>query len=1144
MRRHPDKESATKSMTFRSLSGGLSVLLLALLGVGLLSAAPAAANYEQVGTFEDPKGQELLGRTGLAVNVNGAGGVPPGTLYEVGRAEALGVNRYDAKGAFQAHWGGFRSFGVAVGPSTGCVYAFRPEASKVVNVFSATGAEITTFGEKAPLGETIAESPQKLHQSTEAAGIAVDAAGKVYVVDGIKLSESRIMVFEPGAPGSCEGYAYAGQASDLASGLFPAHPVLDGKGNLYVVVNGGLGIREFSLSAPSTPTCKFDLATGGIVGLTVNSNTGELFYTSEKDKKRQIHVLKPCSEGKFEEDIGAALTPEPQPAESVEAMAFNPTLQWDPSRPAGVLYAASRSFFKAEPNYVFVPSENHEPEVEAESVTSVTSSTAVLRAQVNPKGASTSYVFQYLTEAAYEANEPAERFAGASEAPLGGALLGGGKDPLPAAAAISGLAPDTAYRYRVLATSPEGADEGEAQSFHTYPDEAPGLPDDRAYELVSPVQKHGGEVFPANPFVSSCGLLVECKPGTIAARFPLQSASDGNSVAYEGFPFSSTEGAPRINEYVSKRTASGWQTTNPTPSLFLGESTTTGYRAFDSELAAGLFYGSDGSTFSSEAPPGYANLLLQPLDDPLALSPLLTSPPPNRPEGPPILGVGFHLEFAGATGDLSHILFAANDGLTEATSLAPASEDGGPLKDNLYERVGGELRLVNVLPGNAETVPGAVFGSGSKLSEETSGGGETSGTDSNFFGVDFSHAISEDGSHVFWSSESGQVYVRIDGEETLEVKDPGKFLTASADGSKVLLGNGCLYDLEAESCEDLTGGKGGFKGIIGQSEDLSSIYFVDSAALTPEEEENANGEHAEESKKNLYSWQEGSLAFIATLVAGGTGDRTDWTVAPIKRTAEASPDGRWVAFLSRAPLTGAENVGPCGFDGEKIIPAPCPEAFLFDSDSGELVCASCDRSGELPLGPTFLPTLSVSDLSPLPQPRYLTNEGRLLFDTRDSLSPFDTNNGVEDVYQYEPQGIGSCKREGGCISLISAGNEPDDSNFLAMDPSGANVFFTTRDQLSPKDRDDLIDLYDARIGGGIAAETETTRPECQGESCQPAPSPPQDIAPASAAFQGSGNVREGQKAKKHTKKHARKHKRKRHAKKRAHRAAHQRGSVK
>src|SRR4029077_560128 len=97
-----------------------------------------------------------------------------------------------------------------------------------------------------------------------------------------------------------------------------------------------------------------------------------------------------------------------------------------------------------------------------------------------------------------------------------------------------------------------------------------------------------------------------------------------------------------------------------------------------------------------------------------------------------------------------------------------------------------------------------------------------------------------------------------------------------------------------------------------------------------------------------------------------------------------------------------------------------------------------------------------------------------VFDSRDSLTPFDTNEGFEDVYEYEPNGVGTCERAGGCVSLISAGSEPIDSNFLAMDEDGANVFFTTRDQLVLKDKDDLIDLYVAREEGGIPSETEVS----------------------------------------------------------------------
>jgi hypothetical protein len=178
--------------------------------------------------------------------------------------------------------------------------------------------------------------------------------------------------------------------------------------------------------------------------------------------------------------------------------------------------------------------------------------------------------------------------------------------------------------------------------------------------------------------------------------------------------------------------------------------------------------------------------------------------------------------------------------------------------------------------------------------------------------------------------------------------------------------------------------------------------------------------------------------------------------------------------------------------------------------------------------------------NPLPQPRYLTDAGRLYFDSRDSLSVNDTNDGVEDVYQYEPSEVGTCKRAAGCLNLISAGREPLDSNFLAMDEDGSNVFFTTRDQLVLKDHDDLIDLYDAREGGGIPAETEVARAECQGEACVPTYSPPNDPTPGSSSFEGAGNVDEKKAAKKH--KHKKKHAKKKHAHKRA--AKHNRGGAK
>ena len=41
------------------------------------------------------------------------------------------------------------------------------------------------------------------------------------------------------------------------------------------------------------------------------------------------------------------------------------------------------------------------------------------------------------------------------------------------------------------------------------------------------------------------------------------------------------------------------------------------------------------------------------------------------------------------------------------------------------------------------------------------------------------------------------------------------------------------------------------------------------------------------------------------------------------------------------------------------------------------------------------------------QSRYLDNQGRLFFDSSDALVPKDVN-GQEDVYEYEPKGVGDC----------------------------------------------------------------------------------------------------------------------------------------
>ena len=710
-------------------------------------------------------------------------------------------------------------------------------------------------------------------------------------------------------------------------------------------------------------------------------------------------------------------------------------------------------------------------------------------------GSQTRYVFQYLTDAAYREN--GEGFTGAVEAPVGGAVIGSGQGALSAAVGVAGLIPDTAYRFRVVATSrcsskePERVCEGVGgvQGFSTFPVEGAALPDGRGYELVSPVDKYGGEILPSEPNTTSCA-PVECKPGVTYQHFPMQSAPDGEAVVYESSPVSLQGGGVIENELLSRRSASGWQTANLTPPLLYTKGG-GGYEAFDAGLTHGVIE-SLYAALSPDAPSEYSDLYVQPTGDPLSLSPLISDAPLNHTSfnrSPGNNSNSLNITYDGASADMTRIFFTANDALS-------AEASGGPEgKSNLYEWAGGQLRSVNLAPGSSETTPGARFGGKGVVA----------------------HAISNDGTRVFWSSESGQVYVRENGERTVEISDhTAGFLTASVDGSKLLLTDGHLFgigDDDEEPVVDLTQGKGGFQGVVGQSEDLSHVYFVDTEVLS--EEANERGGKAQAGKDNLYAWSEGTTVFIATLLAADSGIGSsevahvakDWDASPATRTAEASPRGRRLAFLSRASLTGYDNTGLCGrISGtSEFFEAPCNEAYIYDSGTGKLRCASCDLSGAAPIGPTAFALIKGAG-GALPQPRYLTDSGRLFFDSQDSLVPADTNHGVEDVYEFEPEGVGTCTRDSGCVSLISAGTGKADSNFLTMDTSGKNVFFTTRDQLVPADRDEAIDLYDAREGGGIARESEPESNGCHGEACQPSVGAPGEPSPASSIFSSAGNL--------------------------------------
>jgi DNA-binding beta-propeller fold protein YncE len=976
-----------------------------------------------------------------------------------------------------------------------------------VSKFEADGTLITSWGAGGQLdGSTAEHGPfdefEDQHVVSEVpieiAGIAVDSTGALFVQQ----------TGPPKVVGGPAGYMFefseAGSFLDDFQTPFNAAPngiAVDSAGALYKVRGTELVVKM----SPTGALIKADIGCEACAKAIAVDPTNDDLYIAREDKVERYN-----STSALQETFGSS----PQITRAT-GIAVDVALE--------TAYVADLGGGSDRID-VFGPPPPAAPSVESTTVANISSSSANLQARINPNQRETHYRFEYVIEAQFEASG----FTGATQTPERD--LGAGKLPLGVIEHIGGLAPDTAYRFRVVAENElgEGVTAEPAPRFSTYAVPPLGLPDDRAYEMVSPSLKVG-EVLPPEPTTQLGGSCGDCLPGENSPVMPMQSAPDGESVLYLGQPFSGGLAAGP-NEYLAGRESGGWGT------QALSSPVTTGpYVAFSPDLSRGVLSQIQ-PPLSPEAPTrggkAFGNLYLRQEG---VVQPLVTEEPPNRnPREPGEFRIRFATANPGSALEpaFGHLLFEANDALTEEVpGIAPAAPEveAGTgkactqpgVKCNLYEWHEGELALVNVLPGNADAASGAAIGAGRLLA-----GSQSPNVD---------HAISDDGSRVFWSAgESGEVYVRVDGEETLEIPIPGPgtckesalpedrvcFLTASADGTAVLLSDGQVYELNEagnayEPTIDLTEGEGGFEGILGAAEDLSRVYFVDTEALTEESEANENEEHAEEGKLNLYGWEEGALTFIGMLVSDDNGFAVSarfgaWMPSPSHRTAQVASDGGWLAFMSLAPLTGYDNDLRGGGNCRNSQASACREVFVYSADAGSLSCASCNPTGLRPLGYSNLSLIvpnRTEDSPPFPQPDNLSRDGsgRLFFESQDTLSPRDTNGHIQDVYEWEPQGVGSCKRADGCVNLISSGHSVVDSVFLDSSDDGEDAFFITREQLALADHDELLDLYDARVGGGIPAETESPV-ECQGEACQPAAVAPSDPTPASSAFAGSGNV--------------------------------------
>ena len=780
--------------------------------------------------------------------------------------------------------------------------------------------------------------------------------------------------------------------------------------------------------------------------------------------------------------------------------------------------------------------------VDATYATGVTSSEATLHTLINPLGHDTRYYFQFGTQSCKAVPAACTN----SPAPPG-EDIGAGSEDLARSLPLAGLEPNTTYYYRVLDSNSLGETQGTEHTFTT-PQEsgAFALADGRAWEMVSPPDKRGA---PVEGLTREGGLIIASEDGdalTYLLNGALGDEAQGNR-------------SPEWQQVLATRGTSAWSSQDIATPNTKAKGATPGqppeYQYFASDLALALVQPTELGT-SAEPPlaPEVTQATVYLRHNVTGTFSALVSEANTAPG----TQFGGQVQFVSATPDLSHVVIKSSVALRGAGSAR-----------GLYEWSAGQLRLVSVLPDGKPATGLAELG---------------------FFGRVLGHAISDDGSRILWTVKAentgrGHLFLRdstrgetVQLDAAQSVAEPqnasAQFQSASSDGSRVFFtdkqrltvdstaepgqasGKPDLYECEIIevagkltcSLKDLTvdhneGEHAAVQNFIfGAGEDGSSVYLIAQGVLAGNE--NGNGESAAVAKNNLYELHydgsQWSTTFIATLSGE---DSPEWEGNRIANTAYAtmrvSPNGRYLAFMSAAPITGYDNVDA----SPAAKGARDEEVFLYDSLTASLRCVSCNPSRARPAGVLDterageglgllvdrrliwgregqerwlagnIPGWTAQSLtSAVFQSRYLSDEGRLYFNSPDTLVPA-AKNGKENVYQYEPAGAGSCESlSGGCVSLISGGSSNRESAFIEATPDGRSVFFVTEGKLLSQDTDTAFDIYDAREcsqASPCLTPPELPAPGCsETDTCRPA-QPAQHIpgGPAgSATLSGPGNI--------------------------------------
>ncbi len=428
-------------------------------------------------------------------------------------------------------------------------------------------------------------------------GIAVGLTGTVYVVDAegdiAAGAQSRVLRFtSTGAPsGELAGaISPAAVAVDPGTGritvggdsLFEVNPR-----SLYVFEGDGTPVFTAKLPFESSPTG----FAGKIAGLAIADSSrlyvltdynydccgtvrvqtlvpypipGAEFGAVSDVTPTTVHVTAKVAAGgvdttvRFEISLnGTDWTVDPD--QTVISGSGEETVEADltvaPSNQYSIRVRAANAYLSTiSANTGTVTSASTLPGVTNVTATNITTTGAVLNGTVSPHGPQTTYRFEYGETTAYGKQFPANSDDAAGS--------GGGSHP--ATGWIVSLSPGTLYHYRLVAMNSLGTTYGEDHTFTTDPatsdfcpnaeireiERATELPECRAYEQVSPVEK-GGVGIDNQDFD------------------PTFTRDDGGGIAYstEKGVFPGAESNPIIPKVLSTRSETDWTTKTVDPPI-------------------------------------------------------------------------------------------------------------------------------------------------------------------------------------------------------------------------------------------------------------------------------------------------------------------------------------------------------------------------------------------------------------------------------------------------------------------------------------------------------------------------------------------------------------------------------------------------